>query len=194
MSLPRRFGRFARGFVSGVSEGSEPSAGSDFDRSKPSFEDYLRTGKRRGENLRDALEVAWRSASEEWRRAEEKRIREEQEEAARREREEYPSSDRTRPEAEAGFGARMRERVRERVKDDSRPPFTVRKYSPEVLKAYDRLGLLPGTGAQEVDRKRREMIKKFHPDRFTDPEKRIRAERVTSEINAAHDLIVRARR
>ncbi|WP_119070231.1 J domain-containing protein [Rubrobacter indicoceani] len=189
MSLPRRFGRFARGFVSGVSEGSDP-AGSEFDRSKPNFEDYLRTGVRRGENLRDALGVAWRSASEEWRRAEERRIREEQEEAIRRERE-FPFSETRRPEGEAGFGERMRERVRERVREDSGTPFKVRKYSPEILRAYDRLGLLPGAAPYEVDRKRRDMVKKFHPDRFTDPEKRVRAEKVTAEINAAHDLIAR---
>ena len=43
----------------------------------------------------------------------------------------------------------------------------------------------------EVDRKRRELVKRFHPDRFSDPEKRVRAERVTAEINAAHDAIER---
>jgi curved DNA-binding protein CbpA len=43
----------------------------------------------------------------------------------------------------------------------------------------------------EVDRKRRELVKRFHPDRFSDPEKRVRAERVTAEINAAHDSIER---
>jgi curved DNA-binding protein CbpA len=44
---------------------------------------------------------------------------------------------------------------------------------------------------EEVDRKRRELVKRFHPDRFSDPEKRLRAERVTAEINAAHDTIER---
>jgi curved DNA-binding protein CbpA len=44
---------------------------------------------------------------------------------------------------------------------------------------------------EEVDRKRRELVKRFHPDRFSDPEKRLRAERVTAEINAAHDAIER---
>jgi curved DNA-binding protein CbpA len=44
---------------------------------------------------------------------------------------------------------------------------------------------------EEVDRKRRELVKKFHPDRFPDPEKRARAERLTAEINAAHDAIER---
>jgi curved DNA-binding protein CbpA len=43
----------------------------------------------------------------------------------------------------------------------------------------------------EVDKKRRELVKRFHPDRFSDPEKRVRAERVTAEINAAHDAIER---
>jgi curved DNA-binding protein CbpA len=50
---------------------------------------------------------------------------------------------------------------------------------------------MPGTAIDEVDRKRRELIKRYHPDRFSDPEKRARAERVTAEINAAHDRIER---
>ncbi|MGI8649041.1 MAG: J domain-containing protein [Rubrobacter sp.] len=188
MSLPRRLGRFARGFVAGASSGS--GSPPDLDRPKPGFEDYLRTSKRRSENLKDALEVAWRSAYEEWRRAEEKRIREEQEEAERRAAAQ-PETEARRPDDGPGFGERMRERVRDRVRDDSQPPFAIRKYPPEVLRAYDRLGLLPGVEVAEVDRKRREMVKKFHPDRFTDPDKRIRAERVTAEINAAYDLISR---
>jgi curved DNA-binding protein CbpA len=44
---------------------------------------------------------------------------------------------------------------------------------------------------EEVDRKRRDLIKRFHPDRFSDPEKRVRAERLTAEINAAHDTVER---
>ncbi|MGH3088649.1 MAG: J domain-containing protein, partial [Rubrobacteraceae bacterium] len=69
--------------------------------------------------------------------------------------------------------------------------FTGIKYPPEILRAYERLDLVPGTSLSEVDRKRREMIKKYHPDRFPDPDKRARAERVTAEINAAHDAIER---
>jgi curved DNA-binding protein CbpA len=65
------------------------------------------------------------------------------------------------------------------------------RYPPDILAAYDRLGLAPGTPIGEVDRKRRELIKRFHPDRFSDPEKRARAERVTARINAAHDAIER---
>jgi curved DNA-binding protein CbpA len=60
-----------------------------------------------------------------------------------------------------------------------------------VLSAYDRLGLVPGVPMEEVDRKRRDLVKRFHPDRFPDPDKRVRAEKVTSEINAAHDTIER---
>jgi curved DNA-binding protein CbpA len=60
-----------------------------------------------------------------------------------------------------------------------------------VLSAYERLGLVPGVPMEEVDRKRRDLVKKFHPDRFSDPDKRVRAERVTAEINAAHDAIER---
>ena len=69
--------------------------------------------------------------------------------------------------------------------------FVPRSYPANVLAAYNRLGLAPGASMDEVDRKRRELVKRFHPDRFSDPEKRVRAERVTAEINAAHDAIER---
>ncbi|AHY45377.1 DnaJ domain [Rubrobacter radiotolerans] len=203
MSIPRRLGRFARGFVSGVSGGSSGLDG----RSRPGLEDYLRTSRQRGENLRDALNVAWRSAAEEWRRAEEARIK------AEREREQTLGRGSFEEDRRSGLGDRMRERVREvyeeayreanrragqqrtggRNAGDFASTFAGPKYSPEVLRAYERLDLMPGTSPVEVDRRRRELIKKFHPDRFTDPDKRVRAERVTAEINAAHDLILRRR-
>jgi DnaJ-domain-containing protein 1 len=66
-----------------------------------------------------------------------------------------------------------------------------RRYPPDVLAAYNRLDLMPGTSIEEVDRKRRELVKRYHPDRFSEPEKRARAERITAEINAAHDAIER---
>ena len=66
-----------------------------------------------------------------------------------------------------------------------------RRYPPNVLAAYDRLGLMPGASIEEVDRKRRELIKRYHPDRFSEPDMRARAERITAEINAAHDAIER---
>jgi curved DNA-binding protein CbpA len=44
---------------------------------------------------------------------------------------------------------------------------------------------------EEVSRKRRELVKRYHPDRFPDPEKRVKAERLTAQINAAHDTIRR---
>jgi DnaJ-domain-containing protein 1 len=69
--------------------------------------------------------------------------------------------------------------------------FIPRRYPPGVLAAYNRLGLSPGAPMEEVDRKRRELVKRFHPDRYSDPDKRARAERVTAEINAAHDAIER---
>jgi DnaJ-class molecular chaperone len=71
------------------------------------------------------------------------------------------------------------------------PTFAPLSYPANVLAAYNRLGLAPGAPMDEVDRKRRELVKRFHPDRFSDPEKRVRAERVTAEINAAHDAIER---
>ena len=50
---------------------------------------------------------------------------------------------------------------------------------------------MPGASIEEVDKKRRDLIKRYHPDRFSEPEKRVRAERITAEINAAHDAIER---
>lgn len=66
-----------------------------------------------------------------------------------------------------------------------------RRYPPDVLAAYNRLDLMPGTSIIEVDRKRRELVKRYHPDRFSEPGKRARAERITAEINASHDTIER---
>lgn len=158
MSIPRRLGRLARGFVSNLQEDER-------------FRESLNETRRRGEKVKGAFEAAWRGASEEWRASEERRQSEE--------REERETSARETGRRDGG-----------RTSDFS-SRFTGIQYSPEVLRAYDRLGLVPGTSLSEVDRKRREMVKKFHPDRFTDPEKRVRAERVTAEINASHDLIER---
>ena len=153
MSFPRRLGRFARGFVSGLQEDER-------------FRETLRAGRERGEALRGAFEAALRGASEEWRAAEERRAAEGRSSAG--EREDGGSSDAWR--RSAAFP---------------------RRYPPNVLAAYDRLGLMPGASIEEVDKKRRELVKRFHPDRFSEPDKRSRAERVTSEINAAHDTIER---
>jgi DnaJ-domain-containing protein 1 len=128
------------------------------------FRETLRPVRERGEALRGAFEAALRGASEEWRAAEERRTA--------RERDSGPDGSRTRPSSSTTFA----------------PPG---RYPPAVLAAYNRLGLMPGTAIGEVDRKRRELIKRYHPDRFSDPEKRARAERVTAEINAAHDRIER---
>jgi DnaJ-domain-containing protein 1 len=128
------------------------------------FRETLRAGRERGEALRGAFEAALRGASEEWRAAEERR--------AARER-----ASRENPEGWPGRG--------------SSTTFMPRRYPPEVLAAYNRLGLRPGAPIEEVDKKRRELIKRYHPDRFSEPEKRARAERVTAQINAAHDRIER---
>ncbi len=148
MSIPRRLGRLAQGFVSSLQEDER-------------FRERLRTSRERSEALRGAFEAAWKGASEEWRKAEERRAAEE------------AASERT-----SGWRS-------------ATTTFTPRKYPPSVLAAYDRLGLAPGASMEEVDRKRRELVKRFHPDRFSDPEKRLRAERVTAEINAAHDALER---
>jgi DnaJ-domain-containing protein 1 len=148
VSIPRRLGRLAQGFVSSLQEDER-------------FRERLRTSRERSEALRGAFEAAWKGASQEWRRAEEHRAAEE---AA----------------AQRTSGWRS-----------AATTFIPRKYPPNVLAAYDRLGLAPGASMEEADRKRRDLVKRFHPDRFSDPEKRVRAERVTAEINAAHDAIER---
>ena len=148
MSIPRRLGRLAQGFVSSLQEDDR-------------FRERLRISRERSEVLRGAFEAAWKGAAEEWRRAEERRAAEE-------------------AGAERTSGWRP-----------STTTFVPGRYPPDVLAAYDRLGLIPGASMEEVDRKRRELVKRFHPDRFSDPEKRVRAERVTAEINSAHDAIER---
>jgi DnaJ-class molecular chaperone len=147
VSIPRRLGRLAQGFVSSLQEDER-------------FRERLRTSRERSEVLRGAFEAAWKGASEEWRRAEERRAAEEA--------------------AQRTSGWRY-----------ATTTFVPRKYPPNVLAAYERLGLVPGASLEEADRKRRDLVKRFHPDRFSDPEKRVRAERVTAEINAAHDTIER---
>lgn len=139
------------------------------ERLRESLNDYVRENRRRSETLKDAFGAAWRGASEEWRASEERRLREES----------------------GGEPGPERSTNRTGARRDFSATFAQVKYSPEVLAAYERLDLLPGASLPEVDRRRREMVKKFHPDRFTDPDKRVRAERVTAEINAAHDLIER---
>lgn len=175
MSIPRRLGRLARGFVSTLQ---------DDDR----FRETLRTGRERGETLKDsfggAFSAAWRGAAEEWRAAEERHSEERRahEQAA----EEHASRERD-------SGTRTSDR-RESNWRATASSFVPRKYPLHVLSAYNRLGLEPGAPMEEVHRKRRELVKRYHPDRFTDPGKRTKAERLTAEINGAHDAIVRHHR
>jgi len=162
LSIPRRIGRLASGFLSTIQEDER-------------VRERLRTGRERGETLRGAFEAALRGAQEELRRSEERR------------------------RAEGGTSAgtasstnRGRQGAGNRASGwASSGTFAPLKYPPNVLSSYERLGLVPGVPMDEVDRKRRDLVKKFHPDRFSDPDKRTRAERVTAEINAAHDAIER---
>ncbi len=158
MSIPRRLGRLAQGFVSNLQEDER-------------FRERLRISRERSEVLRNAFEAAWKGASEEWRRAEERRA----EGAATGEAGGGPSYQRSRTSGRRGAST----------------TFIPRRYPPGVLAAYNRLGLSPGAPMEEVDRKRRDLVKRFHPDRYSDADKRARAERVTAEINAAHDAIER---
>ncbi len=145
MSIPRRLGRLARGFL-----GEE--------RLRETF----RAGRERSEALKGAFGAAWRGATEEWRAYEER--------AAEERAPSWPSDD-------------------YRGTATQRPP--IRKYPPEVIAAYHRLGLGPGAGLEEIRLRRRELVKRHHPDRFEDPELGRRAEQRTAEINAAHDAIER---
>lgn len=161
MSIPRRIGRLASGLFSTLQEDER-------------VRERLRTGRERSETLRGAFEAALRGAQEELRRAEERR------------RAEGGSS------AGTTSGSSERQSFGNRASGwTSSGTFAPLKYPPNVLSAYDRLGLVPGVPMDEVDRKRRDLVKKFHPDRFSDPDKRVRAERVTAEINAAHDAVER---
>ncbi len=159
MSIPRRLGRLAQGFVSSLQEDER-------------FRERLRASRERSEALKGAFEAAWKGASEEWRRAEERRVTEE-----------------ASTPGDAGGGSRSQSRPSGRR--GASTTFIPRRYPPGVLAAYNRLNLSPGTPMEEVDRRRRDLIKRFHPDRFSDPDKRTRAEHVTAEINAAHDAIER---
>ena len=145
----------------------------------------LRAGRERGETLRDsfggAFEAAWRGAAEEWRTSEEERRREEEQEA---ERDAGSSGERDASGGNSSQGNSYR-------RSYSSTTFAPRKFPPPVLKAYERLGLQPGAKLEEISRKRRDLVKRYHPDRFSDPDKRARAERLTAEINAAHDTIAR---
>ena len=162
MGIPRRLGRLASGFLSTLQEDER-------------VRERLRTGRERGETLRGAFEAALRGAQEELRRAEERR---------RAEGDGFSGASAGTRSTRQSFGNRASGWA-------SSPTFAPLKYPPNVLSAYNRLGLVPGVPMEEVDRKRRDLVKKFHPDRFPDPDKRARAEKVTSEINAAHDAIER---
>ena len=155
MSLGRRLGRLARGFVS-------RNVGED------RFKQTVRYGRERGETLKDAFGAAWRGASEEWRAAERRR----------------------RAEEEAGGGSATQRSTRASWRSTA-SEYVPRRYPPEVLVAYHKLGLNPGDGTEAVNRKRRELVKRHHPDRFVEPDQRVRAEKLTAEINAAHDVLER---
>jgi DnaJ-domain-containing protein 1 len=165
LSIPRRLGRLASGFLSTLQEDER-------------VRERLRTGRERSETLRGAFEAALRGAQEELRRQEERRRREDGDSSVGGSATSSANRGRQNPGNRASGWA-------------SSGTFAPLKYPPNVLSAYDRLGLVPGVTMAEVDRKRRDLVKKFHPDRFSDPDKRARAERVTAEINAAHDAIER---
>lgn len=177
MSIPRRLGRLARGFVFNLK---------DDDR----LRETIRVGRERGETLKEtfgeAFEAAWRGAAEEWRTAEEERRTEERGAGEAQTSEEKTSEEKTderRSSRSSSSGRGYAGRAY--------APFIPRKFPPNVISAYHKLGLDTGENLEEVSRKRRDLVKRYHPDRFSDPDKRARAERLTAEINAAHDTIAR---
>lgn len=135
------------------------------------IQEALRQGRERSEALRGAFEAALKGASEEWRTSEE----------ARR------AAEASRTEGTTGY----EEYRRRGAPRGSTSTYIPRRYPPEVLAAYRRLELDTGASLEEANKRRRELVKRYHPDRFTDGDKRARAERLTAEINAAHDTIER---
>jgi curved DNA-binding protein CbpA len=162
VSLGRRLGRLARGFAAG-------------NVNEERLRETLRQGRERSETLRSAFGAAWKGASEEWRAAEERR-------AAAEERPVGSGSNGRGPGRAATGGG---------TGTSSGTSFIPRRYPLDVLAAYHRLGLGAGAPLEEVNKRRRELVKRHHPDRFTDPAQRVRAERLTAEINSAHDAIER---
>jgi hypothetical protein len=159
LSIPRRLGRLARGFVLNIND--------------ERVRETIRVGRERGETLREAFGAAWRGAAEEWRTVTEERAAEER-----------ASGERGSEESASRFRAPNAWWV-------GSPAYTPRQYPSHVLAAYHRLGLGAGSPLEEIHAKRRALVKRYHPDRFVDPGQRARAERLTAEINAAHDVIER---
>ena len=175
MGIPRRLGRLARGFVSTLQEDEHLNE---------RVRETIRNGRESGESLKSAVGAAWRGAAEEWRSVEEEeQSTSEQEKRDKRE-------DRA---GVGGEGGRTGSSAKAGPRTGARPGtgWLPRKYPPNVLAAYRRLGLENGADMDEVHRKRRDLVKRYHPDRFSDPEKRVKAERLTAQINAAHDTIRR---
>lgn len=126
----------------------------------------IRSGRESSESLKHAVGAAWRGAAEEWRTSSEE-------------------------QSNSGLGDGQSSDAKTEAGARQRRNWIPRRYPPEVLSAYERLGLDTGTNIEEVHRKRRELVKRYHPDRFSDSEKRAKAERLTAQINAAHDTIRR---
>ena len=199
MSLGRRLGRLARGFVSSSGMDESPGVGAGDRLGDPLGE---RFDERLWERMRERSDTFWsafgaarRGFAEEWRAAEERHAEERaaHERAAREHEQREAGAEGQRSSAGPNSSSR---RFSDAWRDAtgraaSSAPFVPRKYPPEVLFAYHRLGLQPGEPLEAVNRKRRGLIKRHHPDRFVDPDQRARAERLTAEINAAHDQIER---
>ncbi len=60
---------------------------------------------------------------------------------------------------------------------------------PDVYHAYSILGLRIGASQDEIKQAYRDLVKIWHPDRFTDVEQKLQAEEKIKQINAAYEKL-----
>ncbi|MBW4506455.1 MAG: J domain-containing protein [Scytonematopsis contorta HA4267-MV1] len=60
---------------------------------------------------------------------------------------------------------------------------------PDVYHAYSILGLSIGASQDEIKQAYRDLVKIWHPDRFTDVEQKLQAEEKIKQINAAYEKL-----
>ncbi len=87
--------------------------------------------------------------------------------------------------------ARIRSRsenAKEWISDNEPPP----AFSDEVLSDFKTLETQPGETREGIQKAYKRLIKKYHPDRFaSNPIQLKQATRLTAEINAAYDRLMK---